>query len=105
VDYENLWDGAQSELGHYFRNPYHIVRFVHESDVDVKLRPNYMKLVRAQLSSAELFLLFYNGLSVYGRKKVWPLIVEYSLLEQVPKTDITPSHLGEYPGTEYKDRW
>ena len=87
------------------RGSYKANAYIHESDVDVKLRPSYMKLVRAQLSSAELFLLFYNGLSAYGRKEFWPFIVQYSLLEQVPKSDITPSHLGEYPEAAYKDRW
>jgi len=50
----------QSKVGHYFRNLYHIVKFVHNSEVDD--RDLFVGVVRAQLSADELVLLFYNGL-------------------------------------------
>lgn len=46
----------QADVGHYFRNLYNIVKFVDLSDVQDK--QFYVNLVRAQLSSDELLLLF-----------------------------------------------
>jgi hypothetical protein len=45
----------------------------------------YTNLVRAQLSSQELLLLFYNALSDFGNEKFKPLIEEFALLKTVPQ--------------------
>jgi Putative phage abortive infection protein len=47
-----------------------------------------VKILRAQLSSTELLLLFYNGLSEFGREKLHPLICKYAFLEQLPEVDL-----------------
>ena len=83
-----LYNGRQGELGHYFRNLYHVIKFVKESetlkdgdsDTEYKNRRRYTSLVRATLSQFELALLFYNGLSDNG-EKFKPLIEEFGLLE------------------------
>lgn len=72
----------QNELGHYFRTLYNIIKFVRNSDVGDKNL--YTNLVRAQLSSQELLLLFYVGLSEEGYQKFKPLIEEFALLKNVP---------------------
>lgn len=77
--YLKFYQKHQSEVGHYFRSLYNIVKFVDSSDaVDKRL---YTNLIRAQLSSYELALLFYNTLSDMGRQKFKPLIETYSLLK------------------------
>lgn len=70
-----------SDFGSYFRTIYHIVRHVDESGLPD--RPRYVALLRAQLSNAELILLFADGLSDVGREKFKPLIEKYGLLEPV----------------------
>ncbi|KDM89662.1 putative phage abortive infection protein [Photobacterium galatheae] len=71
-----------SVIGHYFRNIYQILKFVDESSVvDKKL---YTNLLRAQLSSSELALLFYNCLSEIGSGKFKCLIEKYNFLEHLP---------------------
>ena len=70
-----------SDLGHYFRNLYHIIKFIEESNIDSKKR--YTNFVRAQLSAGELSLLFYNCLSELGSEKFKPLIEQYSLLKNM----------------------
>jgi hypothetical protein len=70
-------------VGHYFRNLYHIVKFVHTSGFKEPHR--YTAILRAQLSTNELLLLFYNGLSRFGRDKFKPLVEEYSLLQTMPE--------------------
>jgi len=80
--YRLLYSDEEAQMGHYFRNLYHIVRFVDESDIVDKQR--YARFVRAQLSSRELILLFYNCLSEFGREKFKPLIEKYALLKNMP---------------------
>lgn len=80
--YNRVYDNRQGDLGHYFRTLYNIVRFVHEE----RSLPNrqskmvYIRFIRAQLSSYELALLLYNGLTRKG-EKFKPLIEEYRLLK------------------------
>lgn len=70
------------QLGHYFRNVYQILKFVDMSEM--KEKKIYTNLLRAQLSSEELALLFYNCLSEYGREKFKPLTEKYALFEHLP---------------------
>ena len=72
----------QEEVGHYFRHLYHIVKFVKFSPLEDK--QTYVNFVRAQLSSYELLLLFYNCLSEQGNKSFKPLVEEYALLKNMP---------------------
>lgn len=84
MTYGDFFDKNQAKLGHYFRNLYHIVKLVDESEMEDK--KNYTNLIRAQLSSYELFLLFYNCLSFEGGKKFKPLVEQYTLLKHIDKS-------------------
>lgn len=91
--YTSFFRSHESEIGHYFRTLYHIVRFVDQSTMRDQQKRDYEKFLRAQLSSMELLLLFYNGLSTYGYENFKPLIEKYALLEQVPKPQLLdPNH-------------
>ena len=78
----------QHEIGHYFRLLYNIVKLIKRTDLIDKRY--YTNLVRAQLSSYELVLLFYNCLSPQGREKFKPLAEEFSLLKTYPN-DVLPN--------------
>lgn len=78
--YNQFYAEYQRLIGHYFRNLYHIFKFIRGSAVADKRR--YAAIVRAQLSVSELHLLFYAGLSEHGREKFRPLIEEYELLAE-----------------------
>lgn len=80
--YERFYSNHQADLGHYFRTLYHIFKLIHDSGIQNKNR--YSSLARAQLSSYEQILLFYNCLSNQGCKKFKPLAEEFSLLENIP---------------------
>ncbi|MBK8344630.1 MAG: hypothetical protein IPL12_15845 [Bacteroidetes bacterium] len=43
-------------MGHYFRNLYHIIKYIDNSNIENKR--TYTNFVRAQLSSHELALIF-----------------------------------------------
>jgi len=81
--YMRFFDESQAELEHYFRSLYNTVKFVKISDV--RERRFYTNLIRSQLSSYELVLLFYSCLSDFGRPKFKPLLEEFSLLEALPR--------------------
>lgn len=91
LSYLEYYERHQSDLGHYFRNLYHIVKFIYNSDVENKR--TYIGLVRAQLSNDELLLLFYNCISDYGYKKFTPMAHEFNLFKNLnPRTLIDSSH-------------
>lgn len=95
VIYLEFYSSHSSELGHYFRSIYNIVKFVKNSEVENKSL--YTNLVRAQLSSYELLLMFYNCLSEMGSEKFKPLTVEFNLLKHLQtKSLIDPSHASLY---------
>jgi hypothetical protein len=89
--YKEFFKFSQSDLGHYFRNLYHIIKFIDKSTSNEK--DFYTHLVRAQLSSHELLLLFYNCLSPYGLDKFKPLVEKYSLLENMPEDELIDKKL------------
>jgi hypothetical protein len=105
--YNNFFKLYQNDIGHYFRNLYHILKFIDKSEITDKRF--YTNLVRAQLSTYELVLLFYNCLSQYGFEKAKPLIEKYSLLKSMPQSeliDIPPfrkeEHLKQYNESAFK---
>ncbi|MEO2212138.1 putative phage abortive infection protein [Paenibacillus amylolyticus] len=71
--YENVYHMYENAIGHYYRNLYRIIRliqdekFVEDDEVRDQLeKKKYRGILRAQLSSFELMMLFYNV--VYSQK-------------------------------------
>lgn len=88
--YEGYYEGFylkyfESVLSHYFRNLYHIFKYVYKSDL---LSPDdkefYSKIIRAQLSPDELILIFYNSLiDGLGNPKFLFLVKEFNILDNL----------------------
>ena len=78
--YLDFYQHNQHEVGHYFRNLHRILKFVDDSEVMNKTE--YAGILRAQLSSYELALLFYNVLHPVG-VKLKPLVERYAMLENL----------------------
>lgn len=91
------------QLSHYFRHLYHILKFIDNSDIPNKRK--YVDLLQAQMSNNELYISMYNGISVYGRKRMLPLMDEYSFLENLSDSDFTTKKHRElfYKKTKFKD--
>lgn len=82
--YELFYGAHQEYVGHYFRNLYHIIKFIdNQENLSNNDKSYYVSLVRAQLSTYELLLIFYNSLSKYGCEKFLPLIIRYDLLQNM----------------------
>jgi Putative phage abortive infection protein len=76
------------EVAHYFRNLYHIFKLIATSPLLTdEQRSQYAKLVRAQLSTPETAMLFYNGLHPHGRE-FRKYIRTFTLLQELEPLDI-----------------
>jgi hypothetical protein len=84
--YERFVKYRQTYVGHYFRTLYNIIKFIASSEAENK--QIYLNIVRAQLSSSELNLLFYNCLSKYGNEKFKPFVEQFGLLENMTIEDL-----------------
>lgn len=109
-----FFGGHQVRLGHYFRHLFHAVKYV---DSQVFLTPlekyEFVKTLRAQLSTHELAIFFFNSLSQLGAQ--WEraasnnnhkLITKYKLIKNIPQGftfDIEPKHYYQFE-YEYEER-
>lgn len=114
VVYKKTFDKFHNHLGHYFRNLYHILLYLKESeeaeiglllhdqllgkkisivinnqDVEIqKIKKKYSKysdFVQAQMSATELFLLFYNSLFFSKMKQ---LVQYYQIVGNLSSDDL-----------------
>jgi hypothetical protein len=91
-EYKDAWkfgyvpfEGHQSRLGHYYRHLYQMVRYVDEQTIEID-KYEYVKTIRAQLSTHEQALLLINSLTPIG-KDWWRkgLITNYKLVQNIPR--------------------
>lgn len=88
IAYRNFLEDHEKDVGHYFRSLYNLVKFIHQSKLPDEKKRIYTNLVRAQLSSYEQLLLFYNCLSPMGDKKFKPLVERYALLKTINRPQL-----------------
>ena len=89
--YDSFYNYRKEEISHYYRTSFHLMKFI-----DTQCPGNkyfYSDIYRAQLSNAEVGLLFYNCLSSHGRKHFKPLVEKYGLLKHVDNDDIAYAFL------------
>lgn len=71
-------------LDNYFRYLYRILKYIDDSKlISPSSKYQYAGILRAHLSYMELLLIYYNGLSEFGREKMKPLIERYHLLKNI----------------------
>lgn len=84
---DKYYGGHQYKLGHYFRHLFLTVKYINEQKIiDYKKKYNYVKMLRAQISTIEQYLIFYNSLSFMGR--AWEL-----------------EHINSTPSNDQKNSW
>lgn len=77
--YDRFYQSYLTELDHYFRFFYNILKFIDNSNL--KRRSSYADILQALLSKEELALIYYNGLGKIGKVKLYPLLEKYNFLE------------------------
>lgn len=106
-DVDDAWDKFASEhqtrVDHYFRHLYNTIEFVDQQAIlqQFEEKHGYVHLIRGQLSSDELQLLFYKCLSD-GGGRFKRLVEKYSIFEGL-NTDVLldPKHKNKYAETAY----
>lgn len=97
--YDTFFDQRQLWIAHYFHATYHIlVHIDRHADQDAIW---YAKILRSHLSTPEIVLLLYYGLTTAGAKlKV--LLERYGMLEDLPADRLLqPEHRSFYAATAY----
>lgn len=98
--YNRIYLQKRSDLSHYFRTLYHIIKFIDKSNITDKKQ--YISIARAQLSSYEQILLFYNCLHYNGIEKFKPLLEKYTLFKNIDDSLIfNLEHKMEYKESAY----
>lgn len=81
--YDTFDRAHRPEVGHYFRNFYRVLKYVHETTlIDAENKASYTGVLRAQLSSHELVLLFYGTLHSVG-EELKPLVEQYFIFDNL----------------------
>lgn len=72
------YGGHQFRFGHYFRHLFQTVKFINnQQNISYQTKYNYIKTLRAQLSTYEQAIIFFNSLSSLGR--AWEINPEIDL--------------------------
>jgi hypothetical protein len=82
--YKHVCHTRTCDLTHYFRNLYHLLRFVDDSVFAEEDKRRYAQVVRAQLTGAENILILFNGLRKTGASRFKQLIERYRMLNELP---------------------
>jgi hypothetical protein len=83
--YHRLQRDHNDVLGHYFRNLYQLLKLVDRFAPELDDPSYYSSIIRAQLSTSELKLLFYNCLNrMVDDGQFKTLVIRYRLLEHLP---------------------
>jgi hypothetical protein len=97
--YDEFFRKHQADVGHYFSQLHDILDFVHASEGIAK--PFYAGLVRGQLSTFELGLLFYHCLTARGAG-LKARVEEFGLLRELSEEIlIQPQHRELYPAAAF----
>jgi hypothetical protein len=97
--YMTFFHYNQGDVGHYFRHLYHTLEFVKTSEITDKRF--YTNLLRAQLSTYEVGVVFYHCLSEAGRQ-LKPLVEQFALLEYLSINELfDPGHPALYASSAY----
>lgn len=99
--FDSLYATEGNQMGHYFRNFYNALKFVANSNLPDRQKRFYTNIWRAQLSTSELVLIFYNGLSEHGLNAV-PYYEKFSVFNNLdPNELLLYGHRMYYQNTAY----
>ena len=83
-----------TKMGAYFRTLYRMYDLIDSSSINDKIKKNYLKIMRAQLTESELFFVRYNAMTYYGYNFIY-YINKYHILKHLPAFELL----------EFKDWW
>lgn len=103
-----VYEKENKTIGPYFRNLYHIFKFIENNEgITEDLKISYASLARAQLSSSEVSLLFYNCQEKFG-EGLKHYVIKYRLLKHIDESQLSnPDDIRDskiYPMEAYRAR-
>ena len=75
------------DLSHFFLTLYYCLSFVYEQKITNKEKQKYANIIRAQLSSGQLLLIFYNAQTAKGTGSQF-FIKQFNLLKNLNSEDL-----------------
>ncbi len=101
VAYLKTHEISNNGFSHYFRNLYHVYRFLDEAEnLTNDEKKKYSRIIRAQLSNEELLATLYNCLAPktahqeFGFPKMLRLVRDYDILQNIDHRSVLhPIHL------------
>lgn len=83
-NYTSFQDTENHVVGHYFRGLYQILKFIDECGLPDNDKNRYSRLLRAQLSTDELAVLYFNCISPnVDSGQFRELLIKYRMLEHI----------------------
>ena len=92
--YMSFYVENREKMAACLRTLYRIYDLLDHSSLEESVKKNYLKIIRAQLTDSELFLLRYNGMSYYGANFI-SYLNKYNVLKHLPAFELL----------EFKDWW
>lgn len=94
----------QTSLSSYFRNMYNLIKLVdNDKYLSKQEKKNLITIYRAQLSNPELYVLFFNLRSYFGKKwNTKGYIEKYEILKNIPKDYCDGYNPEDYYKIEYE---
>lgn len=94
----------QTSLSSYFRNMYNLIKLVdNDKYLSKQEKKNLITIYRAQLSNPELYVLFFNLRSYFGKKwNAKGYIERYEILKNIPKDYCDGYNPEDYYKIEYE---
>jgi len=92
------------QFGHYMRHFYNILKYIrsNQSKLPNEKIKQYTSILKSQLSSAELFFIYYNG---FAFPKMKEMIEEFNLNEHLRTSDLlSPAH-DEFYKSKTRKEW
>jgi len=92
-------------LSAYFRNMYNAIKLVDDNKfLNTNEKKDLIKIYRAQLSNPELYVLFFNLMSRFGKKwKEKKYVINYSFIKNIPKGYCDGYEPNDYFEMTYED--
>jgi hypothetical protein len=99
--YTSIYDQYQTDITHYFNTVYRIVYFVAHSEIDNK--DFYLDMIRSQLSSYELIVIFYFCLTHFAPSNFKTTLETHQMLKYLPTNKLRDkNHIVYYPFTNFR---
>lgn len=95
----------QTSLSSYFRNMYNAIKLIDQDKyLSKREKEQNIKIFRAQLSNPELYVLFFNLISPFGKKWIKEkYITKYEFIKNIPKDYVDGYDPNETFPMEYEE--